>query len=242
MSVRPESLRLPAAVGAVALLLAGCTVAPSGGPASKAPTTAAVPLETPSASPTPTMTTASASASASVTPTLGTTLSPAPTASGGAPSGVDTAGAIPSAGQSPSLINAPVGSTVTLGLGNAFRSDGWAQGNFQPAGAASASPMLGATVNCNTTGPELEYRFAATRGTLKISVAQDVMSVSSDNTVDFVLLADGKAVAEKPVTFKQAADLSAPLTGVTVVKVVAKTTGTCTTSSTALITKATVTG
>ena len=103
-------------------------------------------------------------------------------------------------------------------------------------------PALAATVNCDADGMEMEYRFTPTYGSLRVSVAQDVLSDSSDNKVEFTIYADGKVVAQKAITFKQTAELTASLAGVTVVKLVASTKGTCRTSSTALVTKAVVRG
>ncbi len=242
MSLRPANLRLPLACGALALL-AGCTVAPSGSTASSPAVTSPAASASGTVSATPTVSataSASASASASVSPTVGTTLSAAPTASG--VPGSSTGGAMPTGPATPSLISAQPGGTVALGTANAFHADGWTLGDYQPAAAPARTQALAATINCNAPGQELEYRFAPTNATLKVSVAQDVLSVSSDNTIDFQIVADGKSVAEKALTFKQTADLSAPLTGVTVVKIVAKSTGACTTSSTALVTKAVVSG
>lgn len=223
----PRTARLTLAGGAVALALAGCTAAPvptSAPPATALPSEAAGPTQSGTATPTPTPTPGGPI-------TLGAP-APSPTGTLTQPPGVQT----------PSVLTVLPGTTVNLDLTNAFRSDGWVAGLYQPAGAASKIPALAATVNCGQPGPELEYRFTQTAGTLRVGVAQDLLSVSSDNTVLVQLVADGRVVNEKPVTFKQAAELTAPLNGVTVVKVVATPQGTCRSSSAALITGAVVQG
>ena len=91
---------------------------------------------------------------------------------------------------------------------------------------------------CGETGSGLEFRLLPTSGTVRISAAQDLMSDSSDNPLTVQLLADGKVVGEQAITFKQTAELSAPLTGVTVLKIVATSKTPCRTSSVALITRA----
>jgi hypothetical protein len=240
MSLRLDTLLAALTAGAATILVAGCTVAPS---ASSAPTTAdtgpsttattatlATPtFEIPSSTPTPT---------ASGLPTLGSVVTPSayPTQTS------MNAGVAPGTATTPSLISAGPGMLVTLGLGNAFHADGWASGQFQPAGATTAALALAATVNCAVAGPELEYRVLPTNSTIKITVAQELLSDSSDNTVTFQLVTDGKVVNEKPITFKQTAELAAPLTGVTVVKVTATAKAPCKTSSTALITRAIIQG
>nr|NLI48953.1 hypothetical protein [Propionibacterium sp.] len=224
----PRTARLTLACGALALVAAGCTAAP-------APTSAPAtpPSVAQTASPTPT-----------ATPTQ--TATPIPTAGGpitlGAPAPSPTTPLPPPGAQTPSVLTVPPGSTLNLDLTNAFRSDGWAAGLHQPAGAASKIPALAATVNCGQPGPELEYRFTQTGGTLRVTAAQDLLSVSSDNTVLVQLVADGRIVNEKALTFKQTAELTAPLNGVTVVKIVAAPQGACRASSTALITGAVVQG
>ena len=236
MSPRPHTLRATLAVGAATLVLAGCTVAPSAPTPSTtadARSSATAPLatptsETPSSTPTPT---------ASV-PTLGSVVTPTvyPTQAS------KDAGIAPGTATTPSLISAGPGMIVALGLGNSFHADGWSSGPFQPAGATTKSLALAATVNCAVTGPELEYRVLPTNSTIKVTVAQELMSDSSDNTITFQLVIDGKVVNEKPITFKQTSELSAPLTGVTVVKITATAKAPCKTSSTALITRAIIQG
>ncbi|HNV13147.1 MAG TPA: hypothetical protein PKL63_00670 [Dermatophilaceae bacterium] len=238
MSQRPVPLRTALTLGAAALVLAGCTVAPS-----TPTTTATTTSDTPSATvttPTPTapLLTVTPSPTASGLPTLGTVVTPgAPTTTASTDAGV-----APGTATTPSLISAGPGTLVVLGLGNAFHADGWASGSYQPAGATARSLALAATVNCAVAGPEIEYRVLPTNSSIKVTVAQELMSDSSDNTVTFSLVTDGKVVNEKPVTFKQTAELVAPLTGVTVVKITAVAKAPCKTSSTALITRAIIQG
>lgn len=272
--MKPSIRIAPLALASAALLVSGCTVAPPAGapgaspsPVASSALSAGAPSPSDSIDPSATDTPAEAQG----TPTLGATLSPAPSA--GMPGNETTPGAettpgvepssgpstdpsagatmpdasgapttVPSGPGTPSLVNVGPGQSVTLGIQNAFNADGWASGIYQPAAGMAQAQALATTVNCGQPAPALEFRFAPTRGNLKLNVGQDIMSASSDNTVEFVLYTDGKAVAQKSVTFKQSAELSAPLAGVTVVKVAAKTTGACTTSTTALVTKAVVTG
>lgn len=221
----PATARLTLAASALALAVAGCTAAPV--PSTSSPATTE-PVAAPSSATAPTPT---PSTVAGPSITLG---APAPS-----PSGAD----LPGTGtRTPALVTALPGSTVTLDLTNAFHADGWAAGLYQPAGTTTQVPALATTANCGQPGTELEYRFAQTGGNIKVTVAQDLRSDSSDNTVLFQLVADGRAVAEKPVTFKQSAELTAPLNGVTVVKIVAAPQGACRSSSTALVTRAVVQG
>lgn len=225
------------AASIAALLVAGCASpapsAPAPAASTGAPTTAAAASPSGSAGPSSgasPSTSATTDAPASPSITLG---APAPSPSGSAAAGTP---------QGPSLVVVPPGGTAELGLANAFHSDGWRDGYYQPAAASTKQAALAASVNCGQAGVELEYRFAPTSGTLAVSVAQDVLSDSSDNTVGFTILTDGRSVAEKAISFKQTAELTAPLDRVTVVKIVAATKGACRTSSTALITSATVRG
>ena len=217
--------RLGIAGAALALAVAGCTAAPAPTP---------TPTETPAASQSATVTAAPSTPAAS--PSAGSSITL------GAPAPSPTATAAPGGVQSPSLVTALPGSTVSLDLTNAFHADGWVAGLYQPAGVPSKVPALATTANCGQPGTEIEYRFAPTGGNIKVTVAQDLLSDSSDNTVLFQLVADGRAVTEKPGTFTQTAELTAPLNGVTVVKIVAVTQGTCRSSSTALVTRAVVQG
>ena len=232
MSLRPQTLRAALTGAAAALLLAGCTVAPAATPTTPLATTTGSPsaeatptLALPTSTPTPTQPSAPL-----VSPTLGAVATPSATPTG---PGVST-----SAATTPSLIVVNPGTTVVLGVDNAFHHDGWVAGSYQPAGAASKVPALASTVNCGETGSGLEFRLLPTSGTVRISAAQDLMSDSSDNPLTVQLLADGKVVGEQAITFKQTAELSAPLTGVTVLKIVATSKTPCRTSSVALITRA----
>lgn len=225
---RTRPLRTALTAAAAALALAGCTVAPTTPPTIpvSSPTT-----ESPTPTPTtPTLTTTTPTASAIVSPTLGQVITPSASPTG---PGVSTSGAT-----TPSLIAVNPGTTVVLGLDNAFHHDGWVAGSYQPAAAASKVPALASTVNCGETGPALEFRLLPTSGTVRITAAQDLMSDSSDNTLTVQLIADGKVVGEKPLAFKETAEMTAPLSGVTVLKIVSTAKTPCRTSSVALITRA----
>lgn len=226
MTLRP----LPHLAGGCVLLLlaSGCSAAiPGSTPVAvvSAATTAAV-------EPTPTATETSTPAlpsSAAPSPTLGTVVTPTPTGTSSTP-------------LVPGIISANAGSLIRLSTDNAFHANGWTLGTYLPAASTVPVEALAATVNCDADGQEMEYRFSPTYGTLRVAVAQDILSDSSDNTVNFQLVADGKVVAEKAIKFKQSGDLSMSLSGVTVVKLVASTKGACKTSSVALLTNATVQG
>ncbi|WP_052462141.1 hypothetical protein [Nigerium massiliense] len=251
MSARPL-IRYSFAGVAVAAMLSGCTVVPPGQTAAPAATESLAPdasvspgdsvtpdesaapedSASPDASPSES---ASADPSASASPDASASASPDASASP-EPSASPSAGA-----QGPTLLEVTPGQQTPLTVANAFRTDGWAEDQFQAPGGQPATAM-GAFITCGQPAPELEYRLANGRGTVRMSVAQDIMSDSADNTIEFVLLADGKQVANRPVTFKQKADLTASLNGVTVLKVQARPRGKCTDATTAIITKAFVQG
>lgn len=233
MSVRANAWKSLAAVG---LLLAGCTTAPaapgSSASASGTPTPPMISVTVPTMQLTPATLTPSPTEASPATPTLGSVVSP-PASPQLPPS---------AAPRVPSLVSAPPGSTVTLDLATAFHADGWVVGDHVPAATLTHTSAAAATINCNQAPVEVEYRLMPTRGTIRVTVAQDVLSSSSGNTVDFQIVADGTAVAEANVVFKQKAELTAPLTDVVVVKITAQSKGTCRTSSTALILSATIQG
>lgn len=237
MPSRPPAVRSSIVGLAAAALLAGCTVVPGGTPS---PT---VPLESASPSaPVPTFT-----PSGDVSPSPGDDeATPSWTGSSpvASPTENETSGGSPSAepSASPGLTTVQPGDQVRLTAQTAFRSDGWTDSTAQPAGAAAPVPVLTAVISCLGGPPELEYRFPPSRGTVRLVVAQDILSRSSDNTLEFLLVADGKQVATKAITFKQQAELGAPLTGVTSLKVVVRPKGACKDNATALITEASAKG
>lgn len=228
-----------AGVTAIASTLAACTGTPTLPMTPASSTTTVAASTTTSASGASEPATASASATPSEPPTLGATLGPAPTSTS-VPAA--SAAPMPTGAPTPNLLTTTPGATLTLGTANAFHADGWTATQAQPAGAPGALPAMSAVVNCDSTGAVVEYRFSNATGSIDVEAAQDIMSTSASNTVSVSLLADGKAVAEQKIGFKQKASLRAPLAGVTVLQIVAKPTGACTASSTALITKAVVVG
>lgn len=231
MSVR--TARHLAVCGVLGLALAGCSGAPVSAPASTPTPSAPTQTTTSSvaATPTPSMTVATPSATptptSSAAPTLGSVVTPTPTG--------------PATPLAPGLITTN-GGLISLSADNAFHADGWTFGQFLPVGATALVPAIAATVNCDGPGPEIEYRLSPTTAKLRVTVVQDILSDSSDNTVNVKIMTDGKTVAEKAISFKQSAELTAPLTGVAVIKLVASPKGDCTTSSNVLITQAEVQG
>lgn len=172
--------------------------------------------------------------------TLGSTLGPATSSDPSTPP--PSGSPMPSGAPTPSLLTTTANTALSLGTANAFHADGWAVVDAQAAGAAGKTAAMSSVINCDGPGSTLEYRFSNSTGTVEVEAAQDVLSVSSTNSLSVSLMTDGKAVAEQKIGFKQRATLRAPLAGVTVLQVVVKPTGACTTSTTALITKATATG
>ncbi len=231
-------VRLTAASVAVAAVLSGCTI---GSPSRSATPLPSEPVPTDTLAPEPTEAPTD-SASPDPSATLSDSASPDPSATPTDSAGPDATPQPSGAPGTPGLISVDAGQQTQLTMANAFRSDGWTEGSYQTPGATAPVQALGAVVNCNQGTAELEYRFSTSRGQAKVTVAQDALSDSSDNTLEFLLVADGKQVASKTVTFKQTAELAASVNGVTALKVVARTKGACTNSSTALITKAFIQG
>lgn len=241
-----------ASMSRAGLALAACVttlaVAGCGGPAptpSAPPPPVTAPAAEPSAAPqapqAPQAPEASDQATAVASPTPVVTTGPSVTLGAPAPSpapGIQTS----SGPRNPALVAVQPGTTVPLDLGSAFHADNWQAGQYQPAAAPARVPAYAVTVACEQPPAVLEYRLAPGSGVIKFSVAQDLLSDSSDNTLAVQLVADGRVVTEKTLTFKQTAELSAPTAGVTVVKLTAATRGTCRTSSVALVTQAVLQG
>lgn len=136
------------------------------------------------------------------------------------------------------VIGQPTSDSQNLTLADAFNAPQWEEASRQPAGKRDSIQAISQMVYCGNNA-SLEYRFAESTGTLKFTAMQGMASQSSTNTLAFSILADGRTVQAKNVTFKQQAELSAPLSGVAVINIVVEGTRdrACENSAEALITK-----
>lgn len=172
-----------------------------------------------------------------------------PSASGSAPMGTESGSAMPSgsgttagpgASGSPGGAGSPVisGTNKTLGLRDAFNAGFWTEGGYQPATAQQTQPGLAFQVGCGDySSSPLELRFSQASGTLKATVGQASNSPSTGGTLEFSLIADGRRVQAKSVSYQQTAELSADVSSVNLVKIDVKQSGTeCDRPITALIT------
>lgn len=127
----------------------------------------------------------------------------------------------------------------SLGLSDAFNPGGWTEGAYQPASTGKQQQAIAESVGCYVynSANQLEFRFASVPGTLKVAVAQELNSDSSDAQLEWSLYADGKQVDSKMIAFKESQELSTSLSGVAAVKILVKhKESNCTGSATALIT------
>lgn len=127
-----------------------------------------------------------------------------------------------------------------LTLADVFYPGTWKEGLFLPAGQKESLQAMSRSLNCAYDEDQnpLELRFGQATGKLKVAVAQDTASPSSDGSVEFSVRADGRMVGTKRVSFKERAELEVPLAGVAAVKVEAKRVDEpCRGDVTALITK-----
>ncbi len=132
------------------------------------------------------------------------------------------------------------GTNRTLTLSDAFNPGRWKEGNQLPAGQKQSIQAMSRELECYADEDDspLELRFGQATGTLKVSVAQDTASQSSEGKVEFSVKADGRMVGTKTVGFKESAELAVPLAGVAAVKIEAKQVGEeCAGQVTGLITK-----
>lgn len=213
-----------------------------GASACTAPGTASTPTPSTSASSSPSP---SDAASVSANPDPGATASwtPSPSASV-SPTPSPSTSESPSAAPTPSdrtasagPIQVPSGTVEELHLVDAFLSEGFVEGTYQPVGRPEAVRAMAAQLD--KTSAALEFRLNQSSGRMTVEVSQDILSASSNQTVDVVLLADGRQVATKTVGFKQSATLSANLGGVAALRVQATAKGGATT---VLVTRVTVQG
>lgn len=213
-----------------------------GASACTAPGTASTPTPSASASSSPSPSDA-ASASASPDPSATASWTPSPSASV-SPTPSPSTSESPSAAPPPSdrtasagPIQVPSGTVEELHLVDAFLSEGFVEGTYQPVGRPEAVRAMAAQLD--RTSAALEFRLNQSSGRMTVEVSQDILSASSNQTVDVVLLADGRQVATKTVGFKQSATLSANLGGVAALRVQATAKGGATT---VLVTRVTVQG
>lgn len=213
-----------------------------GASACTAPGTASTPTPSASASSSPSPSDA-ASASASPDPSATASWTPSPSASV-SPTPSPSTSESPSAAPTPSdrtasagPIQVPSGTVEELHLVDAFLSEGFVEGTYQPVGRPEAVRAMAAQLD--KTSAALEFRLNQSSGRMTVEVSQDILSASSNQTVDVVLLADGRQVATKTVGFKQSATLSANLGGVAALRVQATAKGGATT---VLVTRVTVQG
>lgn len=131
-------------------------------------------------------------------------------------------------------------------LAEAVKHTKWHEGQYVPAGKGEGVPAMATEVSCyeDGSGTLLEMRFPDTIGkaTLRATVAQGMDSRSWTERLEYTLQTDGRQADTKNIDFKGKAELSAPLSGVTVATIWVKpVTGSadyqCTDSATALITK-----
>lgn len=196
------------------LLLTACATPGVGTPSPAVTVTVAAP--TPSESPTPEPT-ASQTHSATAMPTA-------------SPSG-------------PQVISVRPGAERRLTKSDAFSADGWQESSFQPVGRADAVQALGSSVTCRASGPrELEFRFAENQGTLTFEVAQAMSSPSSEESLEWALVVDGRQIETKRIAFKETAEFMASLTGVAVVKLQVKNPSPCSGHAIGLVTRAVIKG
>lgn len=142
---------------------------------------------------------------------------------------------------SPAAIVVTPGAERKLNLSDAYNpSNYWKEASFQQVGSTENQQAIGVEFDCYRT-PMLEFRFAQNTGTFRAVVAQDLNSESSNETQEWALIVDGRPQETKQISFKDSVELTAPLTGVAVVKIAAKNQGNCGTS-TGLITSATIQG
>ncbi|HOA89887.1 MAG TPA: hypothetical protein PKX10_11150 [Propioniciclava tarda] len=204
------------ALTGIALLAVGCSV-----PGGTVKTTSA-------AAPAPATVTvvAPASSSTTTTPTVATssTSLPAPAAD---PSG-------------PKVISIAPGGERVLTKADAFSSEYWDEGSYQPVGQPAQQAMA-FDARCRSSRYPVEFRFGQSTGTLTFTVGQALSSRSSSERLEFALIVDGRQVESKMVAFKDVEHLSTPLAGVAAVQLVV-TPNPCRDGATALITKAVIVG
>lgn len=131
-----------------------------------------------------------------------------------------------------------------LVLADAFSADSWSEGEYTRAGQGQPQKAMKVDVDCYSDGTRevIELRFAQPTGRFNVDVAQAMDSQSSNERLEFSLTTDGRLADAKTIPFTGVATLSAPLAGVTVVRVSVKPAEAtadyrCSGDSTALITK-----
>ena len=211
MSVRIQTM----ALCLVAALLSACTV-PGTGPS---PTGVGGPSEVASPLPTPSI----SSPPASPTPEQSDSVQP---------DDEET-----SANSSPSnpVISTRPGRSV-LRLADVFDRGGWSEGTATPAGTSENVLAIYTTAACGFVDT-IELRFGGISGSIEVSVAQGADSPSSDSSLEWSLIADGRTVDTTMITFKERRTLKARLDGVAAVKISVRGKSPCRGNMHALITQ-----
>lgn len=197
------------------------------------------------------MSTASGASAAPTTSSTSTESTPTETTSTGSgpdstsPSSAAPDGATPDGATSTStspIISVTEGAQRTLVLADAFSPGKWTEGSYQPAGTATHLQAMAAKLYCSDVAV-MEYRFAPTVGTFRVDVAQSMDSATSDGTVEFSLVADGRQQQTKSIKFTERQQLDTDMAGVTVIKISAtQTTSSCSNDVTALVTNVSIAG
>ncbi len=203
-----------------------------------------------SAAPAPLVTVAAASAStpapatsyAPTTPNW-TPWKPTAAASDTNPVATPTMGMpVPSATPAGPVINVAPGVHRSVTRADAFSAGSWVQGGYQPVGSAQTIEALASSVGCNGTSDPLEFRFSQTSGTLVLGVAQAIDSASSTESLTWTVASDGRLTQTVAIAFREAAEITVPLAGVSVVDLTLSVPGPCSAGATGLVVKAVVNG
>lgn len=162
-----------------------------------------------------------------------TLATPTPTADGSSPTPFSSPTSIPTpsstptprSGSTPSgppiVVASPGVTRQVLLLSDAFDPGEWTEGSYTPANEpAPVNNAMALQLSCTSRSVQVvEYRFAQLTGRVAVQVAQDMRSEASDAELAFSLEADGRQIEAKNINFKDKAELSTDLAGVTVLKV-----------------------
>lgn len=166
--------------------------------------------------------TAPPSAAPVATPTV-TATTPTPTTP--TPATTSTSSVTPSSSGTPTgppiVVSSPGSGKQVLLLADAFDKGQWEEGSYTPANeTAAVKNAMAISVRCTDDRLKpLEYRFAQVRGKITVQVAQDMRSTNPDLELEFALVADGRQLEAKNVKFKDKAELTTDLAGVTVLRI-----------------------
>lgn len=158
------------------------------------------------------------------------------------PSNSPTATSSTATPDGPQVISVTPGAERRLTRSDAFSAEYWEERSFQPVGQAQEVQALGTTADCRMTARELEFRFAENAGDLTFEVAQSMSSPSSEESLEWALVVDGRQVETKMIAFKETAEFATSLAGVAVVKLQVKNPTPCSGRAVGLLTKAVIKG